>query len=206
MTIEVRAATTGDAQAMANLHSDRISEGFLSSLGSRFLQYLYRRVILSSDSFAAVACDEHDVTVGFIATSLAIGRLYRRFILYDGLRAGFFAAPKLLRSWRRVLETLRYPTHTGDLPDPEVLAVAVAESVAGRGVGRALLASAQRELEYRRVDAVKVVAGTHNIAAVALYRAAGFVEMQRIEVHEGVMSSVLVWRAPHLHVVDERGA
>ena len=42
--------------------------------------------------------------------------------------------------------------------------------------------------------------------AFALYRAAGFLDVETIEVHEGVQSSVLVWQAPRLHVVTDRGS
>lgn len=203
MSIEVRTARVHDAPSMAALHISRIDEGFLSSLGVPFLRRLYRRVVVSDDAFAAVAVDEHGDVVGFVATALSVGALYRRFIVRDGVIAGAAAAPRILRSWRRVLETLRYPAHATGLPSAEVLSVAVAASVAGRGVGRALLVSAQRELDYRGIDAVKVVAGSHNEAALALYRAAKFEEVETIEVHAGVSSSVLVWRAPHLHAVHE---
>ena len=206
MSIEVRTARSVDAKRMGSLHAARIEEGFLASLGERFLARLYRRVVMSPDAFGAVAVDERGEVVGFVATALDVSALYRRFIVRDGVAAGIAAAPKLVRSWRRVLETLRYPSHASSLPAPEVLSVAVDTSAAGRGVGRALLASAQRELERREVQAVKVVAGSHNTAAMALYRSAGFREVETIEVHAGVQSTVLVWDAPKLHVVHERSA
>lgn len=206
MTIEVRAARAGDAKKMGALHAARINEGFLASLGEGFLTRLYRRVAASPDAFAAVAVDERGEVVGFVATALNVSTLYRRFIVRDGAVAAIASASKLVRSWRRVLETLRYPSHASQLPAPEVLSVAVAASAAGRGVGRALLASAQRELERREVQAVKVVTGSHNTAAMALYRSAGFHEVETIEVHAGVQSTVLVWNAPILHVVHDRGA
>jgi ribosomal protein S18 acetylase RimI-like enzyme len=113
----------------------------------------------------------------------------------DGVVAGTLAAPQIMRNARRVVETLRYPSHAGDLPDAEILAVAVDPSASGIGVGRALVEASQRDLERRGVSAAKVVAGSHNTAAIGLYRSCGFVEVERIQVHEGIESSVLVWRS-----------
>ena len=200
--VEVRRANAADAQAMARLHAQRIAEGFLPTLGVRFLTRLYRRVVKSPDAFASVAVSNSEV-VGFCATACDVGKLYRRFIVRDGVIAGFVAAPRIIRSWRRVVETLRYPSHTGDLPNAEILAVAVAETVAGRGVGRGLVAAAQRELDRRHVASVKVVAGADNEAANALYLACGFVLVETMQVHDGVTSVVLVWQAPRLHAVPE---
>ena len=81
MSIEVKAATIRHATRMGELHAKRIEEGFLSSLGERFLTRLYRRVVLSPDAFAAVACDENGTVVGFVATALRVTTLYKRFIV-----------------------------------------------------------------------------------------------------------------------------
>jgi ribosomal protein S18 acetylase RimI-like enzyme len=43
---------------------------------------------------------------------------------------------------------------------------------------------------------VKVVAGGDNAAALGLYRATGFVDAARLEVHAGTESVVLVRTAP----------
>ena len=56
-----------------------------------------------------------------------------------------------------------------------------------------MLAASKSELVARSVKAVKVVAGSHNEGALALYRSGGFRVVEEIEVHEGVRSSVLVW-------------
>ena len=149
----------------------------------------------SPDAFAHVACDGSGNVVGFCATARDVGALYKRFVVRDGVVAGVVAAPRLLRSARRVLETLRYPSHGGDLPPAEVLAVAVGAAASGAGLGRRLVEASMAEVGDRAVTAVKVVAGSHNAAALALYRACDFRDAEEIEVHEGVRSTVLVWSA-----------
>src|SRR5262249_36103754 len=156
---------------LAELHATRISEGFLSSLGVGFLTRLYRRITRSRDSFAYVELDRPGGrVVGFAAATASTGELYKSFALHDGVVAGARAAPPLLPSWRRVLETLRYPGNEGaDLPPAEILAVAVDAEAGGRGVGRRVVDAATALLAARGIAEVKVVTGSDNVAALKLY-------------------------------------
>jgi ribosomal protein S18 acetylase RimI-like enzyme len=118
--------------------------------------------------------------------------------VHDGLVAGIQSAPRLARSWRRVVETLRYPSSgetNGEtaLPAAEILAVAVAADAGGQGLGRRLVGAATTELARRGITAAKVVAGAGNEHALRMYRECGFAERQRIAVHNGAPSEVLVW-------------
>ena len=197
-----RAAGVADAPRLAELHGTRMTEGFLSGLGPRFLRILYRRIVASPDAFAYVVEEpvEGDdsaagpvTVVGFAAAALDVGDLYREFVLHDGVIAGIVAAPRLLRSWRRVVETLRYPASTDDLPDAEILSVAVDPRAAGRGIGTEVVDAATGELRRRGVHAAKGVTGADNVAALRLYARCGFEPRMQIAVHEGTPSEVLVW-------------
>lgn len=190
----LRAAQPSDVRAIADLHATRIDEGFLTSLGTSFLRRLYARVLHSHDAFIVVD-DLDGVTTGFAAGVADLGALYRRFIVRDGLRAGFQAAPRLVKNLPRVVETLRYPATTGDLPEAEVLAVAVAAERSGHGVGQALVRRAIDEFVSHGIKTAKVVTTADNLAALAMYRACGFVIADGVEVHAGRSSEVLVWTA-----------
>jgi ribosomal protein S18 acetylase RimI-like enzyme len=195
--VSLRLAGAADTRRLADLHATRITEGFLPSLGPAFLDRLYRRIVRSDDSFAYVVTDERDGHVqGFAAATADVGALYRQFALRDGIVAGAVAAPRLLRSWRRVLETVRYPVGEGaDLPAAEILSVAVEHEAGGRGIGRLVVDAATSRLADRGEQAIKVVAGADNTAALHLYERCGYAEHSRIEVHEGVTSQVLVWNS-----------
>lgn len=200
--MSVRAAVTTDLSDIARMHADRISEGFLSSLGIPFLRRLYARVLRSPDCFLLVddGTERRDDggpnrATGFIAGVEDLGALYRRFLMRDGILAGLRAAPRLIAAVPRVVETLRYPSTTATLPDAEILAVAVAAAASGRGVGRGLVSAATEEFRRRSVHAAKVVTTADNQAALAMYRGAGFTPIQRREVHAGRSSEVLVWTA-----------
>ena len=197
MTLDVRMAREPEAAPAAGLHAQRITEGFLPTLGAAFLARLYRRIVRDPGSFLIVAVEDGRV-VGMCACTEDLGALYRAFVLRDGVVAGLRSAPRILRSLPRVIETLRYPGAEGaaDLPEAEVLAVAVDAACSGRGIGRAVVEAALAEFDRRGTARVKVVAGGDNDAALGLYRATGFADAARLEVHAGTESVVLVRTAP----------
>ena len=188
----VRPGTKADARDAARLHADQIGEGFLSSLGLRFLTLLYRRIVAWPRSFLLVA-EEGGAVVGQAAATEHVGGLYRQFLLRDGLVAGALAAPRLLRRWRSTLETLRYPSGEEELPPAELLAVAVDSEWRGRGIGRALVLAANEELARRGVPNARVVVAASNAPALALYRSSGFQPSASIQVHAETRSEVLTW-------------
>jgi ribosomal protein S18 acetylase RimI-like enzyme len=191
----VRPGRTGDAPGVARLHAERIGEGFLATLGPRFLTRLYRRVAVSPHARLLVA-ESGERIVGFVAVTTSTRRLYGEFLRRDALPAGLAAAPAVARAPRRVWETLRYGTTgdgDGELPDAEVLSIAVAADAGGRGIGGALLAAALGELARGGTPSARVVTAMGNDAALAMYERAGFRRRTRTEVHAGVPQEVLVW-------------
>jgi len=193
--VPVREGGDGDAADAARLHAGRITQGFLSFLGPGFLTRLYRRITRTPTSFLLVA-DDGGRVVGFIAGSSDVGGLYRAFLLHDGLSAGLAAAPRLVRSWRRVLETLRHGTAgDGSGRGTELLAVAVDPDHGGRGVGTALVAAFLDRVAAAGSDEAYVVVGADNDGAIRLYAAAGFVAAEEFELHVGTRSLVMQWAA-----------
>jgi ribosomal protein S18 acetylase RimI-like enzyme len=188
----IRFAEIDDAWRLADMHARRINEGFLASLGPVFLGRLYRRVVRSPRAFAIVAEEEGRV-VAFCAAAENVGRLYREFMVRDGIQAGVASAPRLVRSLPHVVETLRYPSATGELPSAEILAVVTDTAVASKGWGSLVLHETLAELERRNCSSAKVVAGASNAAALRLYERCGFSPIQQISIHAEVRSEVLVW-------------
>lgn len=198
--LTLRFATLDDVDAVAALHASRIAEGFLVTLGPAFLRRLYRRVVLSSQSFVLVADDAREVR-GFIAVAESTHALYREFLLRDGLAAGVAAARGIARAPRSVWETLRYGLRAGGNGEAsaeagapaEVLATGVAAEHARRGIGARLIRAAVEEMERRGVVSARVLTAVGNVAAVRAYERGGFRSAGREEVHRGVTQELLVW-------------
>ena len=146
-------------------------------------------------SFLLVTSDALGLT-GFVAVAESTGRLYREFLLRDGLVAGLAAAPAVLRA-QQVWETLRYGVGSADadLPAAEILAIAVAAArpAAGHGSGphgrgRRRAPRPGRGLRPSRHE-LGQLSGHQDV------RAGRFPPRHsRTEVHGGEAQEVMVWR------------
>lgn len=187
----LRTGTERDAAAVASLHAGQISEGFLAILGSQFLRRLYRRIARTPGCFLLVIEDDGKA-VGFLAGSTNVRALYRSFLLRDGAATALACGGRLLRSWRRVMETLRHGTG-GAVSGAELLAIAVDPTAQGRGAGTLLVEGFLSEIGRRGQRAAYVVVAEHNKTAVALYQRHGFHMVERFELHTGTPSLVMQW-------------
>lgn len=188
----VEPARPGDAAGVARLHASAIQEGFLSSLGPRFLQHLYAAMAGSRHVVLLVA-REDGALGGFVSGALAPGAFYREFLRRHTSRAAVLLAVRAIRPSvaRRILETLRQLRRSGrsaGASQPELLSIAVDPAHRRAGVGSLLVAALDAELRARGADHVVVVVAARNTAARALYERQGFGAPEPVEVHRGVPS------------------
>jgi ribosomal protein S18 acetylase RimI-like enzyme len=191
----LRVGRPQDASSAASMHAQLISEGFLSSLGPRFLRRLYGRIARADGSFLIVA-EANGTMTGFIAGSVALGALYRSFLLRDGVAASLSAPVHLATAIPRVLETLRHGRSGGGAGAGELLAVAVEPAWRDRQIGRQLVEGFLGELERRGADTARVVVGAGNAGAIAMYRRAGFTPTRTFELHPGTRSVLMETPVP----------
>lgn len=188
-----------DAAAVARLHAECIPEGFLASLGPRFLRRLYRRAVRSERVAVLVARAEGAPGAeveGFVAVADDVRAFYREFLARDWFFALLAAMVPVLRAPRSVFETLRYGGRAGggeSGPTAEILALAVTPAARGRGTGTALATAALVEARNRDCPRVRVLTAVGNGAAVRAYEHAGMRREGRDSVHRGVEQDVLVW-------------
>jgi ribosomal protein S18 acetylase RimI-like enzyme len=187
----LRVGTVNDAAVVAALHAGQISEGFLASLGPRFLRKLYRRVTLVPDSFVLVV-EQAGTTVGFLAGSTDVAGLYKEFVWRDGVAAALTCGGRLIRSLGRAVETFRHGSG-GAGEGAELLAIAVDPSARGKGAGTLLVEGFLAEILRQRQNAAHVVVGADNATAIELYGRAGFRTVQQFEMHPGTESLVMQW-------------
>ena len=199
----LRFATVADVDEIAALHSSRIAESFLATLGPAFLRRLYARIVQSSRAFVLVvdapgANGASHRVCGFVAVAEDTGALYREFLLRDGIRAGIAATAGIARSPRAVWETTRYGLRggsdaAGSDVHAEVLSTAVASDCGQQGIATRLVRAAVDELHRRGVASARVVTTVGNLAAVTAYEHGGFRVVGLDEVHSGIAQQLLVW-------------
>jgi GNAT superfamily N-acetyltransferase len=175
---------------IAKLHSTGITEGFLSSLGTRFLSVLYRGIARSNYSGVMVAI-EQDKVIGFISYTKDIKICYRELLRSEWPALAVSLLPNIAKPsvYRRILETLRYPKRQvqriGASPDTsaELLSMAVGSDARGKGVGKLLVNALDQEMSRLGVVGYQVV--THGIdeRSNAFYVSCGFVRISEFVNH-----------------------
>lgn len=186
--------------ALAALHAEQISGGFLTSLGTPLLAQLYRAIASSPDAFIVVARIEGSIA-GFLCASVDTRRVYRHVLRRAGLRL----IPKLagrLFQWRTVVrcwETLRYPSKSGpsDLPSAEILNFCVTQKVQRSGIGRKLFSAMEAEFARRGIGEIRIVTGATQHSAIEFYRKIGATPAGAIEVHAHSESKLFRYRIQH---------
>ena len=186
-------ARPSDADRMAALHRRSMPAAFLPRLGPGFLRQFYLAAIADPDAVALVA--ERDGAFGGFATATPSIRAFtRRFATGRGALAAALAAPRLARPsmLRRVRETVSYGNGRTDLPEAELLSIAVEDAARGRGIGRALDAAVREALGARGVTRFKAVVGADYVEANRFYAALGYRPIGETSVHDGVPSRIWV--------------
>lgn len=84
----------------------------------------------------------------------------------------------------------------------EVRVLALASAARGRGIGRALLASAEERLRAAGVGRVWLVTTNDNLTALALYQKAGW---RLAALRPGAVDDLRLTRKPSIPEVGERG-
>lgn len=184
------------AQQCAGIHAIAIPDGFLPSLGNRFLTLLYQFFANSEKTFLLVAIRDNEV-LGFFCGSLGTGGVYKDFLLRSGVRAVIAMLPRLVYPSviKRIFETLFYPKKTESLalPDAEILNFCVSEKSRGTGVGRALFEAGVDQFVACSVKQIRIITGADQTRAQDFYERAGARKMTEINIHGGVSSLAYIF-------------
>lgn len=182
---------------VARLHVRCLDQGFLATLGERFLALMYEAIDRADGTALLVEEAAGDVQ-GFITGGTGMGPIYRR-MLRSPVRLALALAPALLRpsKLRRILEILRYSgdgTRPDGVPDAELLSLAVAPEWRGQGVADRLYARLVEDFRSRGVDAFRITVGDALAPAHRFYQRMGATVAGDVEVHGGETSKIYVHR------------
>ena len=182
---------------MARIHKNEIDCGFLSTFPLSFLASLYRALSDSPHSFAFVAKNEAGVVVGFICGGIDTGKVMKRFLLRNAVRAFPYILPKVfsIGNFRKIIETLFYPSKDADdsLPPQEILNFCVDSNLQRLGIGKNLFFSLVDEFQQCGMTNFKIVTGESQTKAQRFYESLGAKEYKKIEIHKGTQSLVYLY-------------
>lgn len=191
-----RAQNEAEYRQAADLHTQYIPTGFLSSLGSAFFNRMYA-FIATDESAVLVVAVEGKRVIGFIAGTVDVRSFYRRFIRKNILW-GLILLPKLVTwaSIKRALETLLYPLkhELGGLPQAELLSIVVDHPYQGKGISTLLYERLKKYFQMSGVREFKIIVGSTLMSAICFYQKMGATKITEIEVHKGCTSWVMLHR------------
>ncbi len=175
--------TTAQASAVAKLHRRSIKTGLIACLGQSFCETLYYSMAKSPYSFVLVYEDEQHQPLGFICCATNTSKMYRSVILRHFFPLLFSAMVKFFRPSviKQALTAIKRPRtfKTGDfseweLPEAEVVSIAISPDAQGRGIGRKLVQAAFDKFRSLGHDKVRVWTNEENEQAAEFYQKRGF--------------------------------
>lgn len=187
-------------EQVARLHAASIDQGFLSTLGQRFLALLYEAFDEAADATLVVE-KRGEKVIGFVSGCMGMSSIYRRMLRHP-LRLTAALAPSLWRPsrLRRILEILRYGqrSSTGEevLPDAELTSIGVVSEWRGCGVAQDLYRKLAEAFSGAGLAAFRIVVGESLGRAHGFYRRMGAEPVADLELHPGQRSIVYVQRLP----------
>lgn len=170
--------------AVARLHREAIPAAFTSFLGESFLKVFYRTLIESRYCFGFSAVDENDNVLGYITGASRLSKFSREFLMRNFLTVPFLILPKLL-SWKIIKSVFQSmfmskQDRKKDLPEAEIVSVAVTTEARGMGIGKCLMNAALAEFVRQSVQQVKVMVGD-KLPANEYYLKSGFKWVEHLE-------------------------
>ena len=195
---------------IARLHSDGITEGFLSTLGIPFLTRLYMGISKEKNSGVLVAVEEggedggsvsqldsaKENILGFISYSKDVKSCYKHVMFSNCFSLGVAMIPNIFKPtiYKKIFETLIYPFAHKDIPEEivedkanplrsELLSMAVSENARGKGIGKLLVKAVDEAMLRMDVNGYYVV--THGIdeRSNGFYQRCGFEKVREFENH-----------------------
>ncbi|MFJ4055427.1 GNAT family N-acetyltransferase [Pseudomonas sp. NPDC089743] len=166
--------------ALSKLHVRAFPGFFLSSLGERFLNLLYKSYIEAEDCACFASFRETDGEVEIIGSIVVISKpayFYKSIFRANGLRFAVYAIPSLLKNTLTVAKKLFSAVfYRGDADhDPEfsdaglIASICVSPDAQGLGVGREMLKYAEGWAADRKLNAVFLLTDKDHNDAVNLF-------------------------------------
>ena len=179
---------------VAELHVTMIPDGFLSSLGVKFLSLLYEAIDKSERNFLDMALNEDGYVIGFVAGGSSYSEVYFYFIrnpyrFICSFKFNVLLLTKIIGVLEVLLKTLGGKKEHENQP-AELYSIAVVDSEQRGGVAKGLFENLVDYFALRGYCSFVIRVGVHLSNAHAFYLKQGAVKQSSVKFH-GNRSSVV---------------
>lgn len=195
MDIKPYRLNNSDYRAVAKLHCDYISQGFLATLGVPFLTLLYEAIDESNESVLLVERADCNV-VGFVTGTSGLKQIYMQLLLKPfrliyALKSCFLSPSKIYKIIE-VFLTNKDSNSSAHLPKEELLSIVVSPDYQGCGYAENLFEALCAYFKEESAKSFKIVVGKDLERAHGFYTKMGSISVEEIQVHKGSDSVVYV--------------
>ena len=177
--MEIRIAKVEDVPQIVKNHEDAFEGFFLTSLGSRFLQFYYKTFIKSKDGIVFCAVED-GIVLGFSAATMQCHGFNAKLIK-NNILSFFVLAVKLLFTKPGALVRLakNITKKSNEVVDnenyAELYSIGVLSEAQGKGIGKMLLYATESALKNEGVEKVSLTTDFYNNeSTVAFYHSMGY--------------------------------
>ena len=189
--------SASDIDQAVQIQLKEIDQGFLSSLGDKPLRLIFHHIVDSRYGIMVLAKDNaSNRVVGYALGTLSSGKLYKDFIFKKLPYALIYFLPKLLSFHRmkKALETLIYPAkQQSNLPNAELLDLAVDSTHQGKGVAEDLFRHLEKEFNKRDISTFQIPTGASLKGAHKFYEKMGAQKSSSFQLHSGEETLIYVY-------------
>lgn len=188
-----KATKVATYRAVAHIHATCINQGFLPTLGERFLSLLYEAI--DADPSSALFVEQSDgEVVGFVAGGRGMGPVYRQMIK-RWPRLLLALLPVLLNpaKLKRIFEIIWFTHKQKPIQyrqQAELFSIAVLDKARGHGVSDRLYQALEQWFTQQGENVFCIMVGESLAPAHRFYRRMGAVPMAEISVHQGYTSTL----------------
>ena len=188
-----------ELESMARIHREELGDGFISGLGDRMLELLFRSGCSGNAGIVMLAREgATGNVVGFLMGTRDTGRFYREYLVKNFFRTCWVLLPRICSFYtlRRIFESLLYPKKKmhKELPVAELLDIAVTAEHHGNGIGRQLFCAYAGALANEGIPAFKITTGESLRGAQEFYTKLGARFVRWVQVHAGSKTAVYVYQ------------
>lgn len=190
------------SKILAKIHIKLIPEGFISSLGIRFISLLYKSLIYKEEFYVLICEDQenNNKLVGYAVARLKNISYIKTIFKFNPVKIvlltlGYAFNPKKIFGFFElfVYQLFKNPSKEGLLQNSnaaELFNIAIIESYQGQGIGKTILYKLKDKCSSMGIDFIYAVTGSTKPNTHIFYKKNGGQEIGQTTVHNNHVSKI----------------